>query len=332
MSRALPLVVDMDGTLIATDVLAEGLIAGAFLKPLSTLLALSRLIGGRAPFKRRIAQIDAADIAAVPLRLEVVEWLGIEKAGGRAIHLVTAADESVAQRVADRVGLFDTVQGSRDGINLKSRRKAAALKRRFPAGFVYAGDSRADLAVWQEAAGIVTVGVSPGVARRVRHMRAPVERAFAVPKAGFREWGCALRVQRWANSLLVFVPLVLSGEFRNPALSGAGAAFWALLAAASGMHLLNDLANLGADRRSRSKIAEPLVAGLIPIHSAAIAALALIFGALVTASFSSLALTLSILLYLCLAWFFLRANARSRVGIRALDYGVPLIIGFIVLI
>ncbi len=280
----LPLVVDMDGTLLATDVLAEGIVAGFFSKPVSTLLAVPQLLGGRARFKRRIAELDAADIDAAPLRADVVDWLRDEKDKGRAIHLVSAADEAIARRVADRVGVFDTVQGSRDGLNLKSRRKAAALTQRFPLGYVYAGDSRADLAVWREAAGIVTVGVSAGVKRRVERMAAPVERAFVTPKAGPETWCSALRLRQWSKNLLVFVPLMLSGEFRHPdAILASVLAFLLVSIASSGTYLLNDLVDLGPDRRHRSKHCRPLAAGLIPIHTGAIAALCLIVGAMLAA-------------------------------------------------
>lgn len=249
-SAALPLIVDMDGTLIATDVLAEGIIAGVFAKPFSTLLAMLRLWGGRAPFKRRIAELDAADIEAIPVREEVQNWLIAEKASGREIHLVSAADEAMVRRVAQRVGLFESAQGSRDGINLRSRRKAAALKARFPGGFVYAGDSRADLAVWQAAKGIVCVGLDAGLARAVKRLPVPIERSFDVPKAGLSAWIQALAPERWVINLLVFVPLLVSSETRDwQGFLRAGQAFLLVCAMASGTYLLRDLANLGADRR-----------------------------------------------------------------------------------
>ncbi|MDX2235636.1 MAG: UbiA family prenyltransferase [Hyphomonadaceae bacterium] len=280
----LPLVVDMDGTLIATDVLGEGIVAGLFAKPLSTLGAFTRLLGGRAPFKRRIAEIDAADIDVAPLRPAVVDWLRAQKAAGRAIHLVSAADETVARRVADRVGVFDSVQGSCGAINLKSARKADALRERFPEGYVYAGDSGADLPVWKDAAGIVMVGARPAVARRARALGLPVEKEFDVPDASLNDWRRALRLHQWAKNLLVFVPLMLSGQYRDPAaIVAAVLAFSLLSIAASGTYLLNDLADLGADRRHRTKHRRPLAAGVIPVQQGAIAALGMIAGALVVA-------------------------------------------------
>lgn len=283
-SAALPLIVDMDGTLIATDVLAEGIAAGVFAKPFSTLLAVFRLRGGRAPFKRRIAELDAADIEAIPVREEVQNWLIAEKASGREIHLVSAADEAMVLRVAQRVGLFESAQGSRDGINLRSRRKAAALKARFPGGFVYAGDSRADLAVWQAAKGIVCVGLDAGLARAVKRLPVPIERSFDVRKAGLSAWIQALAPQRWVINLLVFVPLLVWGETQDRlGFLSAGQAFLLVCAMASGTYLLRDLAHLGADRRLGNLQEHPMASGLIALHVGASMALALIVGSLALA-------------------------------------------------
>lgn len=301
-SAALPLTVDMDGTLIATDVLAEGIVAGVFAKPFSTLLALFALRGGRAPFKRRIAEIDAADLDAVPMREEVLNWLRAEKARGREIHLVSAADEAMVRRVAQRTGLFDSAQGSRDGINLRSRRKAAALKARFPGGFVYAGDSRADLAVWEAAQGIVLVGVSAGLARAARCLPVPIERAFTVPKAGLSAWIAALAPQRWILNLLVFLPFLLWREGQDwQGFLRAGLAVLLMCAMASGTYLLRDLAHLGADRRLALLRTRPIAAGQIALPTGANMALALILGSLGLASLILPGLIMPLMIYLAIA-------------------------------
>jgi len=114
-----PLVVDMDGTLLRTDILYEGIAAAFARRPLGLLTALPLLAFGRAPFKRRIAAIAAVDVASLPLREDLVDWLRSEKARGRPLHLVSAAEESAVAAVGARVGLFDTVQGSDGRRNLK---------------------------------------------------------------------------------------------------------------------------------------------------------------------------------------------------------------------
>ena len=41
--------------------------------------------------------------------------------------------------------------------NLKGANKAETLSQLFPNGFIYAGDSKADLAVWARASGVILV-------------------------------------------------------------------------------------------------------------------------------------------------------------------------------
>ena len=57
--------------------------------------------------------------------------------------------------------------------NLVGEAKAECLRRRFPNGFVYAGNSQQDWPVWQAARGAILVNCSPALEARARE-------AFAV--------------------------------------------------------------------------------------------------------------------------------------------------------
>ena len=169
----------MDGTLLETDVLAEGMRKLRREKPRAFFAALGALaMGGRPPFKRAIAAAAALDIDALPVRGAFLEWLRAEKAAGRTLCLATAADRLTAEKVAARVGLFDHVRASDGAVNLRASAKRRALEARFPDGFVYAGDSAADLHVWAGAKAIVLVSASVRVATRAKAMGVPVEREF----------------------------------------------------------------------------------------------------------------------------------------------------------
>ena len=74
--------------------------------------------------------------------------------------------------------LFDAVYASDGRVNLKSRRKAAALSEAFPDGFVYAGNERADLKVWEASAFAVLVNTSGPLTRQCQ-ARFKIERHFA---------------------------------------------------------------------------------------------------------------------------------------------------------
>src|SRR3954447_10819939 len=101
-----PLCVDMDGTLIATDVSWESLLLLLRTDPGSALLMPLWLAQGRAHLKRKLAERVKPDAAVLPYRADVIDFLKKEKASGRRIILVTGADEQVATSVAAHVGLF----------------------------------------------------------------------------------------------------------------------------------------------------------------------------------------------------------------------------------
>src|SRR5690606_878080 len=134
-----------------------------------------------------------------------LEHLREQRAQGRRIHLVTAADHTVAEAVANHCGLFDSAEGSDGAVNLKGARKAERLLERFPEGFAYAGDSRADLRIWDKADAIVLAGTAAGVTRQARKLGKPIEAEFDRQGAGSAAWVRALRLHQWAKNLLVFI-------------------------------------------------------------------------------------------------------------------------------
>ena len=113
-----PLVVDLDGTLILSDTLAESLIHLIKQSPLSLLRLPFWLLQGRATLKSRVAERVSLRADQLPYRQPLLEYLRSEHAGGRSIILATAAHKSIADGVASHVGLFDRVLSSDEGRNL----------------------------------------------------------------------------------------------------------------------------------------------------------------------------------------------------------------------
>ncbi len=153
-----PLAVDLDGTLVLAETSWRSARASFRRNPLAALMALWAYADGRAAGKRAFADIAIADAAKLPYRTPLVAFLEKEKQRGRRLHLVTAADQKVADSVADHLGLFDTARGSDGQINLKSYAKLAFLDARFPGGFDYIGDSAADLPIWRAIGRAMLVG------------------------------------------------------------------------------------------------------------------------------------------------------------------------------
>jgi 4-hydroxybenzoate polyprenyltransferase/phosphoserine phosphatase len=264
---ALPLVVDLDGTLLRVDTLYELFVLGLFARPVQTLLSLFALKNGIAAFKHRLSGIAQLDVGSLPVHEELLAYIKQEAAAGREIHLATAAEQAVAADVAKRFSIFRSVQGTDHDVNLKGPRKAERLKALFPGGFVYAGDSRADLPVWQSASAAIIVSANPGLGAAVQSAGIPVERTFSKRPHRPRAWLRAIRPHQWAKSAIVLVPVILGWRDVTLASLATTLAMLALLCVVASLtYLVNDMADLSADRKHWSKRRRPFASGAIPLR------------------------------------------------------------------
>jgi len=282
----IPLVVDMDGTLLATDTLVEAALAFVAAAPSRALGLIGWLRLGKAGFKRRLADAGLADPSALPVRPEALAAIEAARAEGRRVVLVSAADERQVQAGAAHLGLFDeahgTGPGTSEGANLSGAAKAAFLVARYgERGFDYMGDSGADLAVWAHGRRAVTVG-APASLRAGAERLAEAEH-IAPPPAGLARIAPYLRAMRphqWVKNLLVFVPAVASHDLAG--LGTAAVAFAAFSLVASAVYLVNDMLDLAADRAHPRKRNRPFAAGAIPlIHGVILAPALMLSGALI---------------------------------------------------
>jgi len=163
----IPLCVDLDGTLIKTDLLWESLARLLRRNPFQLLLVLFWWTRGRAFLKRQLVRRVTIDPAALPYHEPFLAFLREQKATGRKLVLVTASDRDMALPVANHVELFDEVLGSDGKTNLRGANKLKVLIEKFgKRGFDYAGNSSADLAVWRGAREAIVVNASAAVLKR----------------------------------------------------------------------------------------------------------------------------------------------------------------------
>lgn len=276
-----PLCVDMDGTLVRSDLSIESALALLRRNPLYLLVLPLWLLRGLAYCKRQIARRVVLDVAHVPLDPRVLGWLRDQFHRRRV--LCSASDLAIAQAVAAHVGQFDEVIASTGRINLSGRRKAAALVERFGEhGFDYAGNGRPDLAVWARARRAIVVEARSGVLRAARR-QGRVERVFARTPGIWRETLLALRPHQWVKNLLVFVAPLAAHRIDLETLAHAIVAFAAFCLCASAAYVCNDLLDIEADRRHPRKRLRPFASGhlallvglfLIPVLTLAAFALA----------------------------------------------------------
>jgi 4-hydroxybenzoate polyprenyltransferase len=276
---ALPVCVDLDGTLVAGDLLWESFASLARERPLTALRLALGIAKGRAHFKRLVAERVSLDPATLPYRTEVVDELEALRRRGVPLVLATSAHRTYAEAVARHLGCFDEVIASDGDHNLSGRSKADALVRRFgERGFRYAGNDWVDVPVWRAAAGATIVA---GPARLVRRLRAesPDVRVLAPRRGTLRALVAALRSHQWAKNALVFVPLVAGHDILQLELVNASVlAFVAFCMAASGIYIVNDIVDISADRSHPRKARRPFASGELGIPTGLVAAAVLLSG------------------------------------------------------
>jgi len=263
---AIPLAVDLDGTLILTDTLHES--AGRALRshPLQTLQIPLWLAQGKAFLKQRLANLTEFDATALPYNHDLLVWLKEQRALGRRLILCTASDRLMADAVASHLGIFDEVMAS-DGVNnLSALHKAAALKERFGhQGFDYAGNSADDLPVWSEARHAIVVNASTSVQRLARE-RSEVEKEFPSLSLNAGALPSVLRMHQWLKNLLLFIAPLAAHQAPSADLSSMLLlAFFSFSLCASAVYIANDLFDLDSDRHHPRKRLRPFASGRVSV-------------------------------------------------------------------
>ncbi len=308
-----PLVVDLDGTLARTDTLHEATLAFAAAHPTRLFDLVGWLKLGKAGFKDKLAAEVLADVETLPLNDDVLALIRDAREAGRQVLLVSASDQRQVQAVADHIGLFDRAVGSDGKRNLGGQAKADWLVGEFgKRGFDYAGDASVDLKVWEHARKAITVGADDKLRAEVNGLEAePVHLSPPGPASRkLRMHLKALRPHQWLKNLLVFVPALAAHDLG--ALGVSIFAFIVFCLTASSIYLINDMLDLGVDRRHPRKCKRPFAAGAIPVVEGAVVA-----GVLLTIS-AVMALVLNPLFFLVMLGYVILTTAYSLVLKRKL--------------
>lgn len=275
-----PLCVDLDGTLLDSDLLVESGVAFILANPLHALELLGCLVfGGKVGLKARIANEVSLDVASLPYNKSVLAVIEAEKAKGRQIILVTASHVSYARSIAEHLQIFDRVLGTED-VNLSSHRKAQRLIAEYgDKGFDYMGNASVDLPVWKHARKAWVVNASKAVVRQAE-IQGNVEKVINTRGNVLRSWAKALRFHQWMKNLLVFSPLLAAHQVGNFDLLLQGAfAFLVFGLCASSVYVLNDLIDLSDDRYHPTKRNRPFASGRLSAVAGLAVALLLLFAA-----------------------------------------------------
>jgi 4-hydroxybenzoate polyprenyltransferase/phosphoserine phosphatase len=262
---AVPLCVDLDGTLTDSDLLIESFLALIKQNPLYLFHCIAWLLRGKGYLKAQIAARVTIDVSLLPYNARLVEFLKQERSSGRDLYLCTASDQRFAEQIASHFGFFKGVMASNETHNLSGTNKAGTLTAEFGAhGFDYCGNARADVPVWKQSRKAIVVGGKSIQAAAQRANQATV--IFDSKRSFIRSSLKEMRVYQWVKNLLIFVPLLASHRFMNvDVLVADGIAFLSFCFCASSVYLLNDMLDLDADRRHSRKRRRPFASGELPL-------------------------------------------------------------------
>lgn len=286
-----PLVIDLDGTLVRTDLLYESFFAAATIGLNHHWLVLAALRRGKPNLKAFLAEASAVDYELLPYNQEVLSLVRAAKSEGRRVYLATASDQKHAEGIAAYLGLFDGIFASDGKTNLSGEEKSQRLVDVFgDHRFDYIGNSHSDLLVWPHARKAYVVGDSASLIRRANSLGISIE-CVDDSKPSLRLWLKALRVHQYAKNALIFVPLLTAHAYSLFSLFSALLAFISFSLCASSVYLLNDLIDLRADRQHPSKQRRPFASGAIPLAHGVIAIPLLLVVGYVCAILTSLLFT-----------------------------------------
>ena len=285
MSKSTPLVLDVDGTFLKTDLLYECFWAGLGKAPMRVIAASLRLFFRRAALKKELADIAQLRTDLLPVHPDLRQIADQARVAGREVILASAADRSLVERLAACHGLSERVFASDGHTNLKGAAKAGDLVSVLgEGGFDYAGNERADLAIWDHAENALIVGghrrVSENLVRRGKNVT-KIAGGWKI-----KDLIRALRPRQWVKNVLLLLPMLAAHEFGFAALLLVMAGAAAFSAAASCIYIVNDLLDLEADRLHATKSSRPFASGAVPIR----------VGMVASAGLCLLALGLSVLL------------------------------------
>jgi len=304
-NKQIPLIIDLDGTLIHTDLLHESVLYLLKIKPLFIFLLPFWLFNGKARLKSNLVGVINLPVASLPYNSDLIAYIQEERFLGRRIILCTASHQILAKSVADHLGIFDEVFASTEFINLSGPEKAKALGAQYgKEGFDYAGNSHVDLVVWENARSVIIVNGSPSLLRKVSSLFM-VHKIFPRPTVGVKPWIKVFRLHQWVKNILIFMPAFAAHTAMTAYVwKDLILAFLSFSLCASFVYILNDLLDLESDRRHLRKRYRPFASGLVPIWIGIVLAPILILSSLILAVNVGMSFLFWILIYLVLTSFY----------------------------
>lgn len=263
------LFVDLDNTLLATDVLWESILDVIKREPLTLFQFPLWISKGKVYFKHQIANRAKIDTSLLPVNQSVLDYITEEKSNKRTIILATASLRTIAEPIAERFGVFDGVIATDEGENMGGRAKLTAMKSiAGDKAMAYIGDRAVDIPIWQSCKDALVVNPTPSLRKKAGVV---FEKEFYGKQATLKVYLKQLRVYQWVKNILVFAPLMLAHKSDELSLVlYAIISFFSFSLCASGVYVMNDLFDVQSDRVHTRKRNRPLASGALSIQKGVI--------------------------------------------------------------
>lgn len=276
-----PLYIDLDNTLSKTNTLHEATLGLLRTKPWYLFWLPFWLLRGQAYLWQRLSEHVSLNVALLPYRPEVLAFLKQEYEAGRELVLISGSHHTVVSNVAQHLALFHDALGSTESVHLVSERKLAAITEHAQQQpFDYIGDSRHDLPIWQASRKAIVVSGSNSLWQQAQKLAPATERIKPIQPPYLKAIFKAMRPHQWAKNLLLFAAVFLSHQFTQlPLVLNSALGFLAFSLCGSAVYVINDLADLEADRLHTKKRKRPFAAGDVSALTGAMLAVLLLAGA-----------------------------------------------------
>ena len=267
------LFVDLDGTLIKSDLLFECLVPIIKNYFYALFLAPFWLLKGKAYLKDKFSDLVSINPEILPYNNNVLEYIRKEKENGSKIILATASNIKLAKSISDYLGIFDDVIASSKEENLKGKNKLNKIKlyiknNNINKEFSYIGDSEADVKIFNETNIPIVVG-NKNVFNKIKSKNDKTTFVDGENDFSLKKFFKMIRTYQWVKNFLIFLPLILAHKFLDVnLLLKALVAFFSFSFLASSVYIINDIMDVESDRIHPSKKNRPIASGAVKISSA----------------------------------------------------------------
>ena len=267
------LFVDLDGTLIKSDLLFECLVPIIKNYFYALFLAPFWLLKGKAYLKDKFSDLVSINPEILPYNNNVLEYIRKEKENGSKIILATASNIKLAKSISDYLGIFDDVIASSKEENLKGKNKLNKIKLYIENNntnkeFSYIGDSEADVKIFNETNIPIVVG-NKNVFNKIKSKNDKTSFVDGENDFSLKKFFKMIRTYQWVKNFLIFLPLILAHKFLDVnLLLKALVAFFSFSFLASSVYIINDIMDVESDRIHPSKKNRPIASGAVKISSA----------------------------------------------------------------